>query len=203
MDVRDYSVKVDQARDRYREAQEDLRASYDKNVEDIKSTYEQKAKKQSKNFAEQKIKLEEQNLVNNDLYSDKTKEAIAKKQVDFKNRLKDNTSKFEQERNETKLEFKDKLANLSESYKKSTEENNRFNDQTKKIMGERYNKANQRYQDEFNKQVSNLEDKAKVQDIENRNNDKAERQKLSKNFGENIEHLRASNSEQNLKKYPV
>lgn len=199
MDVRDYSIKADKARDRYREAQEDLRASYDKNVEDIKSTYEQKTEKQARNYSEQKQKLEEQNLVNNDLYSSKTKEAVSKKQEDFKKRLKENVSRFEDERNNSKLEFKDKLSNLSEAYKKSADESNHFNDQTKRIMGERYQAANKRYQEDFNKQITNLEEKSKTQNIENRDHDKAERQVLAQKYGDNMENLRSSNNEQKFK----
>ena len=199
MDVRDYSQKVDQARDRYREAQEDLRASYEKNLDDMKETFDTRSEKQARNFNEHKLKLEEQNLVNNDLYSQKTKEAITKKQNEFKERLKDNTVKFEQERNNTKLDFKDKLSNLSESYKKSTEENNRFNDQTKKIMGERYKAANERYKNEFNEQISNLEEKSKRLDTQGKDKDREERVALAKDYGDKLENVRLSNNEQKFK----
>ncbi len=199
MDVKDYSAKADQVRDRYRDAQEDLRTSYDKNVDDIKSTYEQKAKKQSKNYSEQKNNLEQQNLGNNDFYSNKTKETVERKQNDFKSRLKDNVSKFDEERNNTKLEFKDKLNNLSESYKKSSEESNQLNEQTKRIMGERYNAANKRYHDDFSEKLTNLEDKSKSQNVENRDHDKAERLGLTKKMGDNLDNLRATNSEQKFK----
>jgi len=37
MDVKDYSQKLDRARDQFRSAQEDLRSSYDKSVDDLKS----------------------------------------------------------------------------------------------------------------------------------------------------------------------
>ncbi len=199
MDVRDYSQKVDQARDRYREAQEDLRASYEKNLDDMKETFDTRSEKQARNFNEHKLKLEEQNLVNNELYSQKTKEAITKKQNEFKERLKDNTVKFEQERNNAKLDFKDKLSNLSESYKKSTEENNRFNDQTKKIMGERYKAANERYKNEFNEQISNLEEKSKRLDNEGRDKDREERVSLAKDYSDKLENVRLSNNEQKFK----
>ncbi len=198
MDVKDYSVKADQVRTRYREAAEDLRESYDKNVDDIKSTYEHKTEKQSKNFRSQNLKLEEQNLVNNDLYSNKAKDVVEKNQNDFKDRLKDNVSKFEQERNSSKLEFKDKLSNLSESFKKSTEESNQLNDQTKRIMGERYSAANKRYKEDFSDQVTRLEDKSKSQNIENRNQSKVDRLVLAKNHSDNLESLRVSN-EKNFK----
>lgn len=199
MDVKEYSTKLDQARDRYREAQEELRSSYDKNLDDIKESHQAREKKLANNYSEQKSKLEEQNLVNNDLYSTRTKEAIAKKQVDFKKRLKDNSTKFEEERNSIKSDFKDKLSSISESYKKSTEENNRFNDQIKKTMGERYQEANKRYAGEFNEKIAGIEEKAHQQDIVSRDHDKAEREKLSQKYSEGLEHQRLSNDEQKFK----
>ena len=142
MDVKDYSQKLDQARDKYRMAEEDLRSSYDKSTKDTKETFDNKVSKQAHNYDTQKTKLEEQNLVNNELYSDKTKQAISERQVAFRNDIKKNSEKFDLDRNVMKSDFSDKLSNLSDSYNKSTEENNRFHDQAEKTMGERYSKAN-------------------------------------------------------------
>jgi hypothetical protein len=199
MDVKDYSVKLDQARDRYREAQEELRSSYDKSLEDVNQTHSAKEKKQSTSYAEQKTKLEEQNLINNDRYTEKTREAVAQKNEAFKNRLKENTQRFEEERNSTKHDFKEKLTGLSESFKKSSEESNRYNDQIRKTMGERYQSANKRYADEFNEKITDITDKTHQQDINNRANDKFERQKLADGFDNSMESERLSNDEQKFK----
>src|SRR5687767_3687884 len=115
MDVKDYSQKLDHARDKYSSATDELRSSYNKNTEDMKETFDNKINKRSKNFDSQKAKLEEQNQINNELYSDKTKEAIAERQLAFRDEIKKNSEKFDVDRKVLKKDFNGKLSNLSDS----------------------------------------------------------------------------------------
>lgn len=199
MDVKDYSQKLDQARDKYRAAQEDLSSSYSKNTEDMKETHDRKIEKLGKNYGNQKSKLEEQNLVNNQLYSDKTKDVIAKNQEHFRNDIKKNTEKFDIDRNEMKSEFNDKLTNLSESYKKSTAENDRYHNQASKTMGDRYSKANQNYKSDYDKQIEGIDEKTKKQSLDLKADAKKERVSRDKEYQGNLENLRSSNQEQKFK----
>ncbi|MDD4976522.1 MAG: hypothetical protein PHY93_19355 [Bacteriovorax sp.] len=199
MDVKDYSQKLDQAREKYRTAQEDLRSSYDKSSEDMKETFDNKISKQSRNYNAQKSKLEEQNLVSNELYSDKMKNAISERQEAFRNDIKKNSEKFDIDRNVMKTDFNDKLSNLSDSYKKSTEENDRFHDQASKTMGERYSKANQNYKAGFDKQVERLEARVKDSFATQKEDSHKERQNLDSVNQANLESLRASGDEQKFK----
>ncbi|MDO9183458.1 MAG: hypothetical protein Q7U04_13675 [Bacteriovorax sp.] len=195
----DVNQKLDQARDKYRTAEEDLRSSYDKNTKDLKETFDNKINKQSANYANQKTKLEEQNLINNEMYSDKTKKTIADRQVAFRNDIKKNSEKFDIDRNSMKNDFSDKLSNLSSSYNKSTEENNRFHDQAAKTMGERYTKANQNYKQDFDTQVDSLNNKAKDSLVSQKEN--AHETKLAQDSENqaNLESLRSSEQEQKFK----
>lgn len=199
MDVRDQSSKIDQARDQYREAQEDLKNSYDKNLKSMKETYDFKVDKQAKNYDQHKTKLEEDNRVNNELYSDKTRSAISKSQQEFKNKIKENTTKFEEERNSSKNQLNEKLSGLSESYKKSFEENNRYEEQVKKSMGERYSNANKRYQEDFNKQITDMDNKSKAENLANRENSRMEKHNLQHKNSEEMESLRSTSNEQKFK----
>ncbi|AUN97877.1 hypothetical protein DOM21_11895 [Bacteriovorax stolpii] len=199
MDVRDQSVKLDQARDRYREAQEDLKASYDKNLQQMKETFDARTAKQSKTYAENKTKLEEENQINNELYSERTRSAITKGQEEFKSRLKENASRFEQERNEAKADLNDKLTNLSDSYKKTFNENERYQNQIKQSMNERYTNANKRYQEEFNTQVKNLDEKSKTMGAEMREKDRSERMKMAKGHSDEMDNLRQTSNDQKFK----
>ncbi|MBC7429768.1 MAG: hypothetical protein H7336_14220 [Bacteriovorax sp.] len=199
MDVNNQSKAIAQARDRYREAQEDLKGSYDKNLSQMQETFDGKIAKQSKNYDEHKTKLEEQNAVNNELYTDKTKTAISKGQEEFKNKLRENTAKFDQDRTGQKNELSEKLANLSDSYKKSADENNRYETQVKKSMNDRYTTANKRYQDDFNKQISNLDEKSTRVNKENREYDRDERMALQGKNSTDMENLRNSSNEQKFK----
>ncbi|MBC7539759.1 MAG: hypothetical protein H7281_13140 [Bacteriovorax sp.] len=199
MDVKDYSQKLDQARDKYRMAQDDLRSSYDKSTGDMKETFENKISKQSQNYDAHKSKLEDQNLVSNELYSDKTKQAISERQEAFRNDIKKNSEKFDLDRNVMKTNFNDKLSNLSDSYKKSTEENDRFHDQATKTMGERYSKANQTYKGEFDKQIERLDTKTKDNFAAQKEDSHSERQLQDRENQANVENLRASGQEQKFK----
>ena len=199
MDVKDQTNAVVAARERYRVAQEDLKGSYDKNLSQIKETFDAKTEKQSKNYDNHKTKLEENNKINNEVYTEKTKTAINRSQEDFKNRIRENTSRFEQERNGTKNELNEKLSNLSDSYKKSADENNRYQEQVKKSMGERYTNANQRYQNDFNNQVTDLTEKSTKVNQENRQEDRDERIALQGKFSGDLENMRNTTSEQKFK----
>jgi hypothetical protein len=199
MDVKDYSQKLDQAREKYRTAQDDLRSSYDKTTSSMKENFDNKTIKQSKNYDAQKSKLEEQNLVNNELYSEKTKQTIADRQDAFRKDIKKNSEKFDIDRNVMKSEFSDKLSNLSDSYKKSTEENDRFHDQASKTMGERYLKANKNYKADFDGQVENLNTRVKENLAAEKIDAHKERQSKDKENQANLETLRSTGQEQKFK----
>lgn len=77
------------AKDRYREAQVELKGNYDRDLKNIKDNFDGKIEKQSKNYAEHKTKLEEENQINNEFYTDKTKSAINRGQEEFKTKLKE------------------------------------------------------------------------------------------------------------------
>lgn len=199
MDVKDYSQKLDQARDKYRMAQEDLRSSYDKSTEDMKETFDNKVQKQAKNYDKQKTKLEEQNLISNEIYSDKTKKAISQRQEAFRNDIKKNSEKFDIDRNEMKTEFRDKLSNLSDSYNKSTVENERYHNQAAKTMGERYTNANKNYKGEFDKQIEHLDTLSKKNFAAQKEEAHNERVIQDKENQVNLENLRATGQEQKFK----
>lgn len=199
MNVSDQASKVDQARNRYREAQEELKESYDKDLSGIKENFETKTQKQAKNYSEHKDELEVQNRINNENYSNKTQEVISRSQEEFKTKLKDNVSKFEKENRQTKNELTDKLSSISDSYKKSFAENERYQNQVKKSMGERYSNANKSYQEDFNKQVASIDNRSKKQNIDNREFDRKERIDETKKHSEELESLRSSSGEQKFK----
>jgi hypothetical protein len=199
MEVRDQSQKIDQARSRYREAQEDLKASYDKDLANVKATADNKIKKQAQTYGLHKTSLEEQNSINNEIYSNKAREAIERSQNDFKNRIGESTSKFEAEKKGIKNNFNEKLTNLSESYKKSMAESGRFEDQVRKSLEDRYSKANTNYRDDFTAKFKDLDEKSKSQVEKAKASDRMERQAEKQRHTNEVEDLRVSNTEQKFK----
>ena len=188
MDIKD-SVA---ARDRYHEAQKELKSSYDRDLKNVKDNFDDRTQKQSKNYSEHKSKLEEQNQINNSFYSDKTKSAINSSQEDFKNKLKENSMKFENEKSSTKNDFNEKLSNLSGSYKKSFDENNRYHDQVNKSLGEKYNSAIKRSDSEFNNRIDDMNEKISTENIKTRESERLDRKSLMNKNTEELNNLRTS-----------
>ncbi len=199
MDVKDYSQKVDQARDQYRQAQESLRKSYDKDLGEVKETNDNKIKKLSKSYDNQKTKLEEDNRINNENYSNKTKEAIADRAARFRHDIGKNSDKFDQDRNEMRAGFSEKLADLSDSYKKSTEENDRYHDQALKTMNDRYLHANKNYKDDFDQKIEFMTDKNKENLTAQKETTHKNQIAQDKGYHDELENIRSNNQEEKFK----
>ena len=199
VDIKDYSQKLTQVNDRHRKEQGDLRSSYDKRIDDMKETFGNKYTKQAKNYDAQNAKLSEQNEVNNQLFSDKTKQAIQERQETFREGIKKNSERFDADRNIIKTNFDDKLSNLSESYKKSSDENDRFHNQAEKTMGERYSKASEKSRNDFDKQINMLDSKSKISLADEKNHTHLEKVAQDKENITNIEELRSAGEEQKFR----
>jgi hypothetical protein len=187
------------AKDRYREAQVELKSNYDRDLNNIKDNFDGKIEKQSKNYAEHKTKLEEQNQINNELYTDKTRTAIDRGQQEFKTKLKDNVARFDKEKNSTKAEFSEKLSDLSGAYKKSFEENNRYHGQVKKSLGDKYTSASMRSDDEFNKRISTMSEKMNTENVKSRENERADRIAILAKNSEEMDDLRLNATDSKFK----
>lgn len=198
MEVRDQS-KISQVKDQYREAQQELKGSYDKNLKQMKEGFEAKIDKQAKNYAEHKTKLEEENQINNEFYTDKTRSAIDRGQEEFKSKLRENSSKFEQEKSGSKAEFDEKLSSLSDSYKKSLNENNRYQSEIKKSLNDRYSNASKKSQDEFNTKVDDMSSKFRSEHAENIENSRQDRFGLLQKHSDELEEMRTGSNADKFK----
>ena len=195
MDIKD-SVRV---KDQYREAQQELKNNYDRDLKNVKDTFDGKLEKYSKNAAEHKTKLEEESRVNNELYTEKTRSAINRGQEEFKNKLRENTLKFEQEKNGTKLGFSEKLNDLSDAYKKSFDESNRYHNQVKQSLGEKYTNASKRSNDEFNKSIREMNQKVNSQESKARASEREDRMSLMEKNSSELDSLRTTANDQKFK----
>lgn len=199
MDVKDYSQKLEKSREQFKTAQDDLRSSYNKNTEEIKENLNNKIVKQAEVYNAQKADLEEQNSISNQTYSDKTKKIISEKQEAFRNAIKQNTEKFDVDRNQMKTDFTDKLTDLNDSYSKSTTENNRFHEQAKKTMSDRYMNANRNSKKEFDNEVDGLTRKVKDTMIAEKEKSRGELKAHDRENQKNLEDLRATGEENKFK----
>ncbi|MFA6237614.1 MAG: hypothetical protein WC635_09835 [Bacteriovorax sp.] len=199
MDVKDYSQNLDKARDKYRKATNDMRSSFEKNADDVKETNDFKVKKLSKNYEAQKAKLEEENSQNNQYYSDKTKEIVSKKQEAFRNDIKKSNDKFDADRKELKSTLNDKLSNISESYNKSTAENDRYHAQAAKTMSERYSKANKDFSTDHNDQLNTLNQKSRQQITDLKEDMSKKSLHKDEEYHKDLENLRSVSQDQKFR----
>lgn len=195
MDVKDYTQKLDSARNRYRDAQTELKESYDKTIEDTKNNFDQKVKKQQQSYEGQRLKLQEQNAIEADRYSDITKKTISDNQEKFINDVKNIKANSAEERMRDRQVASEKLSNLSSSYDRSTKENQRLHDQAKKSMEERYNKNLKKMDGDFNQQVASLDSRSNAQNDKIRLDARKDREKLESGHQKELINLRSAEAE--------
>lgn len=195
MDVKDYTQKLDSARSRYRDAQNELKESYDKTIEETKNNFDQKVKKQQQSYNNQRLQLQEQNAIEADRYSDVTKKTISDNQEKFINDVKTIKANSAEERMRDRQMASEKLSNLSSSYERSTKENQRLHDQAKKSMEERYGKNLKKMDGEFNQQISSLDSRSSAQNEKLRLDARKDREKLESGHQKELVNLRSAEAE--------
>jgi hypothetical protein len=199
MEVKDYSQKLDSAREKYREAATDLKKSYDKDVDNLHQSYEHKLTNQSKNYDKSKSDLEEQNAVNNEFFSNKTKETISKRQDDFRNEIKQNVDRFSKDREKTKMDFDRKLTDISDSFKKSSEEKDKYHSEAKRTLDDRYQKATTNFEKSYRNQLSSLENHANEVITEERKDNNLRRNMMADSYQKELDGIRTNNREEKFK----
>lgn len=199
MDVKDYSQKASQIKERYQDAAKELRSSYQRENDNLKETSDSKIKKQAAGYERDKLKMEEEARANNELYTDKTHDAIARRQADYRERLNSSTEKFDQEKNDMRRKYQDKLSDVTSTYQTSAKENNSLHDQSKKFMNERFVKTTGEMQDDFNSKVNKFSKTAEASIQGEKESDHEQRQTLASNYKTDIDDLRTKAQEKNFK----
>jgi hypothetical protein len=199
MDVKDYSQQLNKVKERYQDAASDIRSSSDREKENIQKAANIKIQKQAEGYAAEKSKMEETATKNNDYYTEKTRNTIAKRQEDF---IKDKTGaaeKFDLEKNDLRQKYLDKLADVTGTYKNSTAENNRLHEQSKEMMNERFAKTQDGTQEDYNSKIKKFSDNAQIEIRNEKALDHEKRKNLSSGFQSEIEDLRSKAQEKNFK----
>lgn len=154
MDINDYNTKLASTRSRYRDAADSLKENYDERLKNIQDTHDMKTTKQRDNYIENKTELEKQVQDMGDNYNAITRETIDQKQNEYRDRVMAQKADYEAEMNATKNEFKQRLDDLSSSYRLSAEDRDSNNANT--------NAQNRkRYDDALNASVSKYSNEAK------------------------------------------
>lgn len=199
MDVKDYTQGLNDARAKYRTAQDELRSNYEKNTEDVKNNYENKLKKQRASFDGERATLSEQNAINENRYNDITKKTIQETQNEYLESIKENRSSLEEQRARDRQTASERLSHLRNEYERSTLENSRLHDVAMKNVKERYDKNLNQTEKGFNQQIKNLDERSRVQSDKNVLDSRKNLENLSRKKDSEINELRASGVEDRSK----
>lgn len=199
MDVKDYSQGLSEARSRYRDAQNELKESYDKNTEDLKNNFEGKIKKQRDSYDTHKAQLSEQNAINENRYNETTTKAVKDSQAQYLDKLKESRTSLEQGRANDRQSASEKLSHLRNEYERSTLENSRLHDVAMKNMKERYDKNLNNSEKDFNSQVKNIDERSRSQFDKNRLDSRKSIEQMTHKKDSEINELRASGVEDRSK----
>jgi hypothetical protein len=143
--------------------------------------------------------MEESAQKNSDFYTEKTRDTIGKKQEDFRKIMDSSTAKFDLEKNQMKQKYQDQLTDITDTYQTSAKENNRFHDQSKNSMNERFNKTTGELQNDYNSKVNKLSENAETAIQNEKILDHDQRKELSTNFRNELQGLRGKTQEKNFK----
>jgi hypothetical protein len=199
MDVKDYSQQLNQVKERYQDAAKDLRTSSERDTNNIKETSDLKLKKQSDVYSNEKQKMEEAASKNNEFYTEKTRDTIAKRQDEYRKQMTASTSKFDQEKNDMKQKYHDKLSDVTNTYQTSANENNRLHDQSKRLMNERFLKTSGEMQGDYNSKINKFSENAEKSVDAEKISDHEQRKELETNYRQELGDLRGKAQEKNFK----
>lgn len=199
MDVKDYSQKASQIKERYQDAARDLRSSHERENDNLKETSEAKIKKQAAGYERDKQKMEEESRANNEYYTDKTRETIGRRQADYREKLNTATSKFDQEKNEMRQKYQDKLSDVTNTYQTSAKENNSLHDQSKRFMNERFLKSSGEMQEDYNSKINKFSKNAQHSIEKEKELDHEQRQDIATGYKGELDNLRSKAQEKNFK----
>ncbi len=159
MQINDYTKQLAKARDDYADKAKTLREDYDHNLKNIQETHEAKEVSQRENYLKQKQNLEENLSEISDSYESKSREAIMQSQKEFRDRIGTQQGAFEEEMRETREDMQAKLSNISDSYRKSKEEQEKYNQQLLSQKNMAFEEAQEARARSFDHKVSELSGK--------------------------------------------
>lgn len=157
MEISDYSNRLSQIKKDYSDTADKLRDNYKKDLKDLEKNHEAREKKQAENYRSSKEELEAKNEENNRLYSKVTKDTINERTKVFREGLEDQRTDFEQERQEIKRGFDDRLNSLRDSYTRSSREKDKFQDFQLDGAKERYEDRLAKLESSYNDSFSRLD----------------------------------------------
>ena len=160
MEINDYSNRLSEARTRYNKATNEMRESYNKDLEHAKNTHKNIEKNQLKVFNKQKQELEETNKKNLDRYEKSLTKELDQRTERYRDNLANEKKQFAQDRHATMKNYKHKLDEISTSFDTASKEKEKLNNARKEMMEERFEDGLTTREKDFNEKLAKMQRKA-------------------------------------------
>lgn len=156
MEINDYSSRLAQARQQYRDAANEARDTYENKAEDLEKLHKQKQEKQLNVFKDQKTDLEEQNAKNVDRFDRQTGEEIARRTDRYRKEVGEMRDDFDREKITTKRDYNQKLGEISDAFNTAKKERDKLDAVQKENVQQRFEEGLSRNQKQFDDQLDSL-----------------------------------------------
>ena len=159
IDINDYTSRLNSARQEYGRKADDLKRSYDNNIENLKETHDYRTNAQRKAYDNQLSSIEEETSELNDELRKKSFESVKKMRDDYRDSLESEKIAFQKKYQQLDENLKEKLENARDSYENSVgvlkKQANEFNkNRDSDVMGRLYSER-----EVHNKEVDTLNKK--------------------------------------------
>ncbi|GAB4014927.1 MAG: hypothetical protein Fur0010_13490 [Bdellovibrio sp.] len=166
MEINDYSNRLAQARQQYRDAANEARETYNKKAEELEQLHKQKEAKQLSVFKEQKNDLEEQNARNVDRFDRLTNDEINRRTDRYIKDVAEMRDDFDRDKATTKREYSQKLGEISDAFNRAKRERDKLDAVHKENVQQRFEEGLSRNQKQFDEQLNAL-NKTTTQSVQN------------------------------------
>ncbi len=183
MDINDYSNRLNQARTRFSDAQQELKENYNNDIERLEELHAKREENQRENYLKQKLNSEEESAARINRYDKDLKQELATRTERYNKGLEGERKQFNEDRKRLMDDYNQKLDSISKSFETSSTEKDKLHALYKDNMTERYEEGLSMREKDFNEKLATMQSTATEKINDYRDLTTREKKKLISDFG--------------------
>lgn len=183
MDINDYSNRLNQARTRFSDAQQELKENYNNDIERLEELHAKREENQRENYLKQKLNSEEESAARINRYDKDLKQELATRTERYNKGLEGERKQFNEDRKRLMDDYNQKLDSISKSFETSSTEKDKLHALYKDNMTERYEEGLSIREKDFNEKLATMQSTATEKINDYRDLTTREKKKLISDFG--------------------
>ncbi len=183
MDINDYSNRLNQARTRFSDAQQELKENYNNDIERLEELHAKREESQRENYLKQKLNSEEESAARINRYDKDLKQELATRTERYNKGLEGERKQFNEDRKRLMDDYNQKLDSISKSFETSSTEKDKLHALYKDNMTERYEDGLSMREKDFNEKLGKMQSTATEKINDYRDLTTREKKKLISDFG--------------------